>query len=53
MKKLKGNSMRFAAALLVALASFVAGPNPALAAARQRHDQVPPIGLDVTFEVAE
>src|SRR5260370_14279908 len=33
--------MRFAAALLVALASFVAGPNPALAAAPQHHDQVP------------
>jgi glyoxylase-like metal-dependent hydrolase (beta-lactamase superfamily II) len=31
--------MRFAAALL-ALASFVAGPNPALAAAPQNHDQV-------------
>jgi hypothetical protein len=29
---LKRNSMRFAAALLAALASFVAGPNAALAA---------------------
>jgi len=38
---LKRNSMRFAAALLAALASFVAGPNPALAAAPQHHDQVP------------
>src|SRR3989442_15801467 len=37
----KRNSMRFAAALLVALASFVAGPNAALAAAPQHHDQVP------------
>src|SRR5712691_9479398 len=38
----KRNSMRFAAALLVALAaSLVAGPNAALAAARQHHDQVP------------
>src|SRR5260370_1836663 len=35
------NSMCFAAALLVALASFVAGPNAALAAAPQHHDQVP------------
>ena len=33
--------MRFAAALLAALASFVAGPNAALAAAPQHHDQVP------------
>jgi len=33
--------MRFAAALLAALASFVAGPNPTLAAAPQHHDQVP------------
>src|ERR1700680_2139925 len=33
--------MRFAAALLVALASFVGGPNAALAAAPQHHDQVP------------
>ncbi len=38
---LKKNSMRFAAALLAALASFVAGPNAALAAAPQHHDQVP------------
>src|ERR1700680_2829517 len=38
---LKRNSMRFAAALLVALASFVAVPNAALAAAPQHHDQVP------------
>ena len=35
------NSMRFVAALLVALASFVPGPNVALAAAPQHHDQVP------------
>jgi hypothetical protein len=33
--------MRFAAALLVALASFVAAPNAALAAAPQHRDQVP------------
>src|SRR5438034_8366157 len=38
---LKKNSMRFAAALLAALASFVAGPNVALAAAPQHHDQAP------------
>src|SRR6266849_6138233 len=38
---LKINSMRFAAALLVALAGFVAGPNAALDAAPQHHDQVP------------
>jgi glyoxylase-like metal-dependent hydrolase (beta-lactamase superfamily II) len=38
---LKRNSKLFAAALLVALASSVAGPNPALAAAPQHHDQVP------------
>src|ERR1700674_3810109 len=37
----KRNSMRFAAALLAALASFVAGPNVALAAALQHDDQVP------------
>ena len=37
----KGNSQLFAAALLVALASSVVGPNPALAAAPQHHDQVP------------
>jgi glyoxylase-like metal-dependent hydrolase (beta-lactamase superfamily II) len=34
-------AVRFAAALLVMLASFVAGPNPVLAAAAQHHDQVP------------
>src|ERR1700739_4316668 len=38
---LKRNSMRFAAALLGALASFVAGPNAALAASPQHHDQAP------------
>jgi hypothetical protein len=38
---LKTNSMRFAAALLAALASFVAVPNAALAAAPQHHDQAP------------
>src|SRR5258708_23313787 len=38
---LKRNSMRFAAALLVALASFVAVPNATLAAGPQHHDQVP------------
>src|SRR5437016_14360930 len=38
---LKRNSIRFAAALLAALASFVGGPNEALAAAPQHHDQVP------------
>ena len=38
---LKRNSMRFAAALLAALASFVAVPNAALAAAPEHHDQVP------------
>src|SRR2546428_7088280 len=38
---LKRNSMRFAAALLALLASLVAGPNAALAAAPQHHDQVP------------
>src|SRR6195256_4995741 len=38
---LKRNSMRFAAALLAALASLVAGPNAALAAAPQHHDQAP------------
>src|SRR6202790_347032 len=38
---LKRNSMRFAAALLAALASFAAGPNAALAAAPQHHDQAP------------
>src|ERR1700730_4914455 len=34
-------SKHFAAALLVALASAIAGPNPVLAAAPQHHDQVP------------
>src|ERR1700736_6201255 len=38
---LKRNSMRFAAVLLAALAIFVAGPNAALAAPHQHHDQVP------------
>jgi hypothetical protein len=38
---LKRKSMRFAAALLVALVSFVAIPNAALAASPQHHDQVP------------
>jgi glyoxylase-like metal-dependent hydrolase (beta-lactamase superfamily II) len=38
---LKRNSMRFAGAVLVALASFVAAPNEALAASPQHHDQVP------------
>src|ERR1700726_687157 len=38
---LKKHSMRFAAALLAALASFAAGPNAALAAAPQHHDQAP------------
>src|SRR6267142_4917948 len=38
---LKRNSMRFAAALLVALASFVVAPNAALDAAPQHRDQVP------------
>src|SRR5882762_981268 len=38
---LKRNSMRFAATLLGALASFVAGPNAALATAPQHHDQAP------------
>src|SRR5712675_2137377 len=38
---LKRNSMRFAAALLVALASIVTAPNAALAAAAQHRDQVP------------
>jgi hypothetical protein len=37
---LKRNAMRFAAALLVAPASLVAGPNAALAAGPQHHDQV-------------
>src|SRR5437867_1777910 len=38
---LKRNSMRFAAAILGALAIFVAGPNAAMAAEPQHHDQVP------------
>jgi glyoxylase-like metal-dependent hydrolase (beta-lactamase superfamily II) len=38
---LKINSKLFAAALLVALASSVAWPKPALAASPQHHDQVP------------
>src|SRR6267154_5094142 len=37
----KRNSMRFAAALLAVLASFVAVPNAALDAAPQHRDQVP------------
>jgi glyoxylase-like metal-dependent hydrolase (beta-lactamase superfamily II) len=37
----KRTSMRFAAALLAALAVFVSGPNAALVAAPQDHDQVP------------
>ena len=38
---LERNSMRFAAALMVALACLVAAPNAALAAAPQHRDQVP------------
>src|SRR5258705_2462683 len=38
---LKRNALRFAAALLVTLASFVAAPNAALTQAPQHHDQVP------------
>jgi len=38
---LKRSSRRFAAALLAVLASLVVGPNAALAAAAQHHDQVP------------
>ena len=37
----KRNSMRFVGALLIALASLVAGLTPAPAAAPQHHDQVP------------
>jgi len=37
----KGNSQLFAAALLLALAGSVVGPNPALAAAPRHHDQQP------------
>jgi hypothetical protein len=44
---LKRNSMRFAAALLAALAIFVASPNAALAAAPQHHDQLQPQGVHV------
>src|SRR4029077_17053711 len=38
---LKRDLMRFVAALMAVLASFVAGPNAALAAPHQHHDQVP------------
>jgi glyoxylase-like metal-dependent hydrolase (beta-lactamase superfamily II) len=38
---LQRNSMRFAAALLVTLASLAFGPNPGFAASAQHHDQVP------------
>src|SRR6266853_173944 len=38
---LKRKSLRFVAALMAVLASFVAGPNAALAAAPEHHDQVP------------
>src|ERR1700731_1955786 len=38
---LRRNSLRFVAALIAVLASFVAGPNAALAAAPQHHDQAP------------
>src|SRR5258708_17987788 len=38
---LKRNALRFAAALLVALVSYVGGPNAPLAAAPQHHDQAP------------
>jgi len=38
---LKSNSIRFTAALLVALASFVTIPNAALAGGPQHHDQAP------------
>src|ERR1700758_2754605 len=37
----KRNSMRLTAALVAALATFVASPNTALAAAPQHHDQAP------------
>jgi glyoxylase-like metal-dependent hydrolase (beta-lactamase superfamily II) len=40
-RNLKRNWMRFAAALLAVLASFIADPNAALAAAPQHRDQVP------------
>src|SRR6266852_5564694 len=51
---LKRNALRFAAALLAALARLLAAPNAALAAAPQHHDQVPGFyrlkvgGLEVT-----
>src|SRR5260370_4703283 len=38
---LRRNSMRLAAALLVALASFTTAPNAVLAAATKHHDQAP------------
>src|SRR6266853_994918 len=38
---LQRNSIRFAAALLVTLASLAVGPNPGFAASAQHHDQVP------------
>jgi glyoxylase-like metal-dependent hydrolase (beta-lactamase superfamily II) len=38
---LKRNAVRFAVAILVALATFLAAPNAGLAAAPQHHDQVP------------
>src|SRR5258705_5996914 len=38
---LKINALRWAAALLVALAGFVAAPNAAVTQAPQHHDQVP------------
>jgi hypothetical protein len=38
---LKRNSMRFVAALMAVLASFVAGPNAALDAAPQHRDPAP------------
>ncbi len=38
---IKRNSMRFAAAIVAALASFVAGPNAALRAQPQHQDQAP------------
>jgi beta-lactamase superfamily II metal-dependent hydrolase len=52
--ELERNALRFAAAVLVALASFVAAPNAALTQAPQHHDQVPGFyrqkvgGLEVT-----
>jgi len=38
---LKRKSMRFVAALLLALAGLFTSPNAALAGAHQHHDQVP------------